>query len=173
MAAQLNVCVLTCARRPLHWAIASHGSVDILCAYVYTVVQSISGSWRQDPSMLCAGVVGHELLEATTPYNLFWPTGHVGSVGVAGALSACMLYYAPPWHWPDGIASPPTLHTVANRCVKYTTSVPVYCCVLCQCRAGRPNHLKSCQYGYHYYHSYDVALVHLAYILHTLLKSVC
>ena len=49
--------------------------------------------------MLCAGVVGRELLEATTPYNLFWPTGHVGSVGVAGALSACMLHYAPPTQW--------------------------------------------------------------------------
>ena len=73
--------------------------------------------------MLYVGVVGHELLEATTPYNLFWPTGHVGSVGVAGALSACNLHYAPPWHRPGGIASPSVLHT--NKCDKYITSVPV------------------------------------------------
>lgn len=35
---------------------------------------------------ICIGVVGQELCEATAPYNLFWPTGFLGSVGVAGAL---------------------------------------------------------------------------------------
>lgn len=34
---------------------------------------------------ICIGVVGQELCEATAPYNLFWPTGFIGSVGVAGA----------------------------------------------------------------------------------------
>ncbi len=32
----------------------------------------------------CAGTNGEELVAAVEPYNLMWPTGHVGSVGVAG-----------------------------------------------------------------------------------------
>jgi len=31
-----------------------------------------------------AGTKGEQLLAATEAYNLMWPTGHVGSVGVAG-----------------------------------------------------------------------------------------
>ena len=33
---------------------------------------------------LGAGTRGEDLIAATEPYNLMWPTGHYGSVGVAG-----------------------------------------------------------------------------------------
>ena len=31
-----------------------------------------------------SGSSGQDLIDAIEPYNLMWPTGHIGSVGVAG-----------------------------------------------------------------------------------------
>lgn len=55
-----------------------------------------------------AGTRGEDLLAATEPYNLMWPTGHYGSVGVAGQPSCLSLSWLAdkPWAAAGTLSAP-------------------------------------------------------------------